>query len=422
MEEFFLNIRRFNLWDGNQPNVGYWRADYLDAIMKFCHNRLVKVLVGQRRSGKSFILRQIAQALLQQGVLPQNMLYINKEFLDFDFLQNYKDLDALVKFYKSNLQPKGKVFLFIDEIQNIEQWERFVNSYAQDFSEEYEVFISGSNSKMLSGELATLLSGRYVSFEIQPFSFVEFVGVTNLPLNKDSFLKYLQGGGLPELFMLPNEETKRHYVSSIKDTVLLRDIIQRHAIKDPSLLEDLFVYIINNAYNLLSINNIANYLKSKGRKTTYDTVANYIGYIEDAFLVHRAVRYDIRGKETLGGSAKFYANDLSYKNYLYSGFGYGLGYLLENLVYLELRRKGYEVYAGVIPGKEIDFVAKQADKTIYVQVAYLLHDETTLEREYSALDAVSDHYPKMVVSLDEFQLPLKDGIQHVRAWELGEIL
>jgi predicted AAA+ superfamily ATPase len=355
-------------------------------------------------------------------VLPQNMLYINKEFLDFDFLQNYKDLDALVKFYKSNLQPKGKVFLFIDEIQNIEQWERFVNSYAQDFSEEYEVFISGSNSKMLSGELATLLSGRYVSFEIQPFSFVEFVGVTNLPLNKDSFLKYLQGGGLPELFMLPNEETKRHYVSSIKDTVLLRDIIQRHAIKDPTLLEDLFVYIVNNASNLLSVNNIANYLKSKGRRTTYDTVANYIGYIEDAFLVHRAVRYDIRGKETLGGSAKFYANDLSYKNYLYSGFGYGLGYLLENLVYLELRRKGYEVYAGVIPGKEIDFVAKQADKTIYVQVAYLLHDETTLEREYSALDAVSDHYPKMVVSLDEFQLPLKDGIQHVRAWELGEIL
>jgi len=167
--------------------------------------------------------------------------------------QIIKDLDQLIKEYKKKLKPNGKIYLFIDEVQNIHQWERLINSYSQNFAESYEIFISGSNSKMLSGELATLLSGRYINFEIFPFSYAEFLGFKELTGNKDSYLTYLQSGGLPELFSLPNEETKRHYVSAVKDTVLLRDVIQRHAIKEPKLLEDLFIYVVNTASNLMSL-------------------------------------------------------------------------------------------------------------------------------------------------------------------------
>jgi hypothetical protein len=243
-------------------------------------------LVGQRRTGKSYILRQIAHRLIEGGVDPRNIFYVNKEFTDFDFISDYKDLEALLKLYREKLKPEGKVWLFIDEVQNIIGWEHFVNSHSQDFVESYEIFISGSNSKMLSMELATLLSGRYVNFEVFPFSYAEYIGITQKEVQKQSYIDYMESGALPELFVLPNDETKRNYISAIKDTVLLRDIIQRHSIKDPKLLEDVFVYLVNNASNLVSIVNIVNYFKSNGRKTTYDTVANYISYIENTFMIH----------------------------------------------------------------------------------------------------------------------------------------
>lgn len=422
MEENFKSLKKYNFWNGNVPQLGFLREHYTKNIFNYINNKLIKVLVGQRRSGKSYILRQIAHQLITTGVNPKNIFYINKEFIDFDFVGNYKDLEQLVKLYKIQLKPKGKIYLFIDEIQNISEWERFVNSYSQDFSESYELFISGSNSKMLSGELATLLSGRYVTFEVFPFSFEEYTGVTNSEINKQSYISYMESGGLPELFVLPNEDTKRNYVTSVKDTVLLRDIIQRYSIKDPKLLEDLFIYLVNNASNLLSVNNIVNYMKSSGRKTTYDTVSNYIGYIEDTFLIHKAERYDIRGKETISGNSKYYSNDLAYKNYLYSGFGYGIGYQLENLIYLELKRAGYEVFVGAMPNKEVDFVAKKADKVIYLQSAYLLIDEETIQREYSSLEAIKDNYEKIVVSLDDVQFPQNKGIKHVQAWNLQKVL
>ena len=232
----------------------------------------------------------------------------------------------------------------------------------------------------------------------------------------------MESGALPELFALPNNEAKRNYISAVKDTVLLRDIIQRHAIKEPKLLEDIFVYLVNNASNMVSISNIANYFKSNGRRVSYDTVANYIGYIEDAFLIYRAERYDIRGKETLSGNCKYYINDLSFKNYLYPGFGYGIGYKLENLVYLELRRAGYKVYIGAMRNKEVDFVAQKADRTLYLQCAYLLADEETAQREYSALEAIPDNHEKAVVSLDDIPLPSNNGIKHIQAWRVRDIL
>ena len=422
MEEKFNILKKYNFWNGNVPEQGFLRLDYLNAIRSFFHNKLVKVIVGQRRTGKSYILRQIANDLISNGVHPHNIFYLNKEFIDFDFINHYTDLEELIKLYQFKLKPQGKIYLFFDEIQNIAQWERLVNSYSQDFTESYEVVISGSNSKMLSGELATLLSGRYVNFEIFPFSFKEFVGITNQNSSKEMYIKYMQSGGLPELFVLPNEETKRHYVASVKDTVLLRDVIQRHAIKDPNLLEEIFIYLVNNAANLLSVNNVTNYLKSKGRKTSYDTIANYIGYIEDTFLLHKAERFDIKGKDTIAGNVKYYCNDLAYKNYLYAGFGYGIGYQLENLIYLELRRLGYEVYVGVMPNKEIDFVATKGDEKVYVQSAYLLIDEETIKREYASLEAINDNYPKLIVSLDDITMPVNKGIIHLQAWKLHDYL
>ncbi|RZM21213.1 MAG: ATP-binding protein, partial [Pedobacter sp.] len=233
---------------------------------------------------------------------------------------------------------------------------------------------------------------------------------------------YMESGALPELFGLPTEETKRNYVSAIKDTVLLRDIIQRHSVKDPRLLEDIFVYLVNNASNLISITNIINYFKSNKRHTSYETISNYIGYILDTFLVHSAERYNIKGKETIAGNLKYYINDLSYKNYLYPGFGYGIGYKLENLVYLELRRSGYQVYVGSIGSKEVDFVATRADRVIYIQSTYLLADEQTAMREYAPLEAIRDNYEKLVVSLDDITLPSNGGIRHIQAWNFAEVL
>lgn len=422
MKEYFDKLKRFNFWDGNVPQIGFDRTLYLQKIKGFANNKLIKVIVGQRRVGKSYILRQIAKKLIEQGVNPNQIFYINKEYIAFDFIKTYTDLNVLIEYYREQLKPEGKIYLFIDEIQNIDGWEKLVNSYAQDFTTSYEIFISGSNSKMLSGELATLLSGRYVSFEIFPFSYKEYLGINGFVNDKTTYASYLQSGGLPELFVLPNEETKRHYVSSVKDTVLLRDIIQKNAIKEPKLLEDIFIYLVNNASNLMSINNITNYLKSSGRKTTFDTVSNYIGFIEDTFLIHKAERFDIKGKETIAGNAKYYANDLAYKNYLYSGFGYGIGYLLENLIYLALCRAGYKVYVGVLPNKEVDFVANKASETLYVQCAYLLQDESTIEREFAALETIKDNYPKVVVSMDDVVLPSRNGILHVQAWNFESFL
>lgn len=422
MNERMKLLRKYNLWDSNTFDYGYKRSEYTDKITDYVGNRLIKVLVGQRRSGKSYILRQVARQLIENGVKPENTLFVNKEFTSFDFLKTYQELDELIKTYKAELAPEGKVYIFIDEIQLIEGWEKVVNSYSQDFSESYELFVSGSNSSMLSGELATLLSGRYVCFEVFPFSYSEYVGITGQEWGRQSYMNYMASGGLPELFQLSKPELKRNYTSAIKDTVLLRDVIQRHNIRDAKLLEDVFVFLVNNASNLISVTNIVKYFKGQGRKTSYDAVVTYIGYIEDAFLIHRCDRFDIKGKETLAGNAKFYMNDLAYKNYLYSGYGYGLGYLAENLIYLELRRAGFDVYVGNIRGKEVDFVARKADRVIYLQSTYMLTDEATVEREYSSLEAINDNYEKVIVSLDDIALPSREGIKHLQAWELHRLL
>lgn len=214
----------------------------------------------------------------------------------------------------------------------------------------------------------------------------------------------------------------REYTAAIRDTVLLRDVIQRHSIKDPKLLEELFIYLVNNASNLISIPNIVRFFKHSQRHTSYDTIVNYVGYITGTFLAHKADRYNIKGKDIISGLAKYYINGLSFRNFLYPGFGYGTGYKLENLVYLELRRAGYQVYTGSLGDKEVDFVATKGDRLLYVQSAYLLSDEQTVRREYASLEVIRDSYEKFVVSLDEVTFPSNKGIRHIQAWKFDRVI
>lgn len=419
MENIFKKMEQYNFWKGNLPNLGYERKLYIHKILKYIDNKLIKVLIGQRRVGKSFLLRQIINHLITNlNINPKNIFYINKEYLGFDEIRNANDIEKLFLYYKKKMKVSGKVYIFLDEVQNIENWQNFVNSFSQDYTNEYELFITGSNSKLLSGELATLLSGRYVKFEILPFGFSEYADFKKLPTNKDNFIAYLQTGGLPEMFHFIDNEVKSHYIQSLKDTIILRDIVQRYKIKDIVLLDSLFKYLATNIGNLTSLNNIVKYFKSVQKKTNYETLSTYVAYLKDTFVIHEVERYDLRGKKVLAGVKKYYLNDLAFKNYLFGILPSDIGYNLENIVYLQLLRMGYTVNVGKKDKKEIDFVAQKDNTTRYIQVSYLLSSQKTIEREFGNLASIKDHYEKIVISMDDIKLTNYKGIKHLRPWEL----
>ena len=421
MIENIRSIARYNFWDGT-PKLGFLRSNYLKKLISFEQSSLIKVLVGQRRVGKSFILRQYIDHLIKTGVEARNTLYINMEYTNFEFISTHTDLANLIDTYFDEFKIKGKLHLFIDEVQRIDQWEKIINSLSQDYTRDIAIYITGSNSEMLSGELSSLLSGRYVKFTVFPFSFDEYVGFNSIEKSRANYIDYLQNGGLPELSNLPNEETKRFYLVALQDTILLRDIVQRYQIKDTSLLLDIFSYLVNNFSTLFSINNVINYFGSKNRKTNYETVSKYIQYLQNTFIIHKCERFDLKGKELLGGNVKYYVNDLAFKNLLFSGNTHGQGYLLENLVYITLLNHGFQTYVGTMRDKEIDFVAIKNDVTIYIQVTYSLEDDSTAKREYSAFSSIKDHYEKWIVSLDDIPKKIQNGIRNVVAWELDDLL
>jgi predicted AAA+ superfamily ATPase len=421
MTESLAKIEPYNFWN-SIPYLGIERKEYIEQLIQYQNTRLIKVLVGQRRVGKSYILRQYINHLINKGVNPKNTLYINKEYTDFEFIANYQDLDKFLKKYMKELKIKGKIYLFIDEIQRIDKWEKLINSLSQDYTKDIEIFITGSNSDMLSSELSSLLSGRYVQFLILPLDFNEYCNYKQLDPNRLNYIEYLQTGALPELLHLPNQDTKRHYLGALRDTILLRDIVQRYQIKDTNLLQDIFSYLVNNTSNLLSINNLINFFKSKNRKTNYETLSNYINYILQTYVVHKCERYDIKGKETVAGNSKYYINDLSFKNLLYPGFSHGYGFLLENLVFLELLRNGFNPYVGIMRHKEVDFIALKNGKPLYIQVSFSLTDIETIDREYAPLFSIKDNYEKWVVSMDEIALEERKGVKNIQAWKLSEEL
>jgi predicted AAA+ superfamily ATPase len=412
-----LNIlRKYNFWDNSAVSPGFIRQNYLDKLVSFTGNRLIKVITGQRRCGKSYLLRQFIFQLHRQGIERRNILYINKEFNSFDFIRNSNDLEEVIHLFLRELKPHGRIYLIFDEIQQIENWEKIVNSYSQDYTAEYEVFISGSNASLLSGELATFLTGRYVGFNVFPYSYGEYCQVTDKVPGKATFIDYLAGGGLPELFNLPDNEVRHHYVQALKNTILLKDIVVKYNIKDASLLESLFSFIVQNISNPVSVTNIVNFYRNLKVVTSFNTLSSYLKYLEQTFLLHAVSRYDLKGKKILGGTRKYYLNDLAFRNILFSEFEPGLGYLLENLVFLEFKRNGYEVMTGAERNMEIDFMIKKNGIIKYVQVCYILTDENIIQREFGNLESIKDNWEKMVISLDDISLGNRNGIMHYPAW------
>lgn len=431
MDSRLEKISRLNYWNGNRFENGVVRQDYLDKIMPFTGSRIIKVLTGQRRAGKSYVMRQVIQCLLDSGrATARQVLYVNKELYEFSFLATADDLMGLVECYFQVINPEGKSWVFFDEVQSIAGWERVADSLSQDPSLDCEVFVTGSNSHLLSGELATLLSGRYVEVEVQPFSFKEHLLAQHIATAaRPQFLGYLTTGGLPEFLNLKGEETRRHYVESVKNTIVLKDIVERHKVKDAYLLERICAYLVNNSSSLVSISNIVNFLNNERlsrtaaqRKASYDTVSNYINYLQETFLIRKVERYDVKGKEILTGTAKYYANDNCYHNYLYAGYGYGQGALLENYVFQALKRTGFSCWVGRNGRREIDFVARKQDRLLYVQSSWTLDGADTEQREYDALQNIPDNYPKIIVSMDDVARHSRLGIDNIQAWNLEDYL
>ena len=418
MKELLNKLKKSNYWHGESVRTGYVRDVYLTKITKYIGNNLIKVIIGQRRVGKSYVLRQIIHGLIEGGVNPKNIFYLNKEIVDFDSVRDFKDLNTLIELYKKELQVMGKVYYFLDEVQEIHGWEKIVNSLSQDHKTDAEVFISGSNSHLLSGELSTYLSGRYVDFEVLPFSFKEYCGFYSLKPGRDVLIKYLQTGGLPELFHLTDEEVVQHYVQSLKDTIIVKDIIKRRNVKNVPLLNTVFDYLCDNIGNTFSVNSIVKYLYSHNQKTNYDTISDYVTYLGEAFLVYRVDRFDIKGKTILGGEKKYYINDLSFRNYLFSSFDYGIGKHLENMMYLHYRKNGWNVYVGKGRDMEIDFVIERNGEKKYIQVAHSLSSKRVFDREFGNLEKIRDAYPKEVISMDDGiqEGTNKKGIKHIHAW------
>lgn len=389
------------------------RENYLSQIRPFIGiTELIKVIVGVRRSGKSIMLELIKQELLASGVSEAQMISVNFEDMAYASLTDGVALHAYLKDRADNID--GRVYIFLDEIQEVENWEKCVNSLRIDPGA--DIYITGSNAKMLSGEYATLLSGRYIQFSIYPFSFSEYCEAKDAENDSKStserFADYVRYGGLPFLATAPLDDTaKMQYLKDIYASVVIKDIVKRNKLRDVDLLERVIAYTVANIGRTFSAGSIAAYLKNEHRKVAVDTVINYLNFCEKAYLFYKISRMDLEGKEILQINEKYYLADHALRQALYGNNLRDIEIVLENIVCLELLRHGYRVTIGKAGTKEIDFVADKDGKRIYVQVCYLLASEKTANREFGAYDGIRDNYPKYVLSMDEFDMS-RDGIIH----------
>lgn len=390
------------------------RKRYLDKIRPFLGEPFVKVITGMRRVGKSTLLLQIRDNLLGQGVPPGNIVMINKDLLEWDHIRTYADVEAEVK--KQLERSHGACWIIIDEVQEIEGWERAVNSFLAEGAG--DIIITGSNARLLSAELSTLLTGRYIEIPVYPLGFGEFLdfrenfGHSADP--REAFGLFLRYGGLPGIHVLDMEDEQvLPYLEAILNTILMKDVFKRHNIRDVAHLERILSFIFDNCGNLTSARNIASFFKNQNITITPDTVIAYLGYIEEAFLIRRVGRYGIRGKKHLEYLDKYYIADPGLRHGLKGPRDADISGLLENIVYLELERRGYSTRVGVLQDGEIDFVAERGDTRMYIQVAYLLAEESTVEREFGNLERINDNYPKIVLSLDDYFPGNRRGIRHI---------
>ena len=390
------------------------RDSYISQIRPFINQtELIKVIVGVRRSGKSIMLELIKKELMASGIEPEQFISINFEDMTYSSLTN---AEALHDHLKKRIDDiKGRVYLFLDEIQEVSDWEKCVNSLR--VNSDVDIYITGSNAKMLSGEYATLLSGRYVEFSIYPFSFSEYCEARNAAGEKlgigEYFTQYVKYGGLPFLATAPfDENAKMQYLKDIYASVVIKDIVKRNNLRDIDLLERIMAYAIANIGRTFSASSIASYLKSEKRPASVDTIINYLAACEKAFLFYKINRMDLQGKEILKINEKYYLSDHGLRQALYGNNTRDIELILENIVCLEMLRRGYKVSIGKNGDKEIDLVCDKNGKRIYIQVCYMLASDKTAEREFGAYVGVADNYPKYVLSMDEFDFS-QNGIIHM---------
>ena len=391
----------------NFPRILKKRKGYIDRIKPFMQKSVAKVLTGQRRVGKSFLLYQLIEEILAEEP-DANIIYVNLEDFTFSSLQTAEDLHSYII---SHSKEKVKNYIFIDEIQDIPGFEKVIRSLL--LNEDNDIYITGSNAKMLSGELATYLSGRYIEFKIYSLSYSEFLEFHGLTESETSYELYSRYGGLPYLLNLPLEdETVNEYLKSVYSTIVFRDVVSRYKLRNTLFLEKLIQFLSENIGNLFSAKNISDYLKSQHTAISVNQIQSYTKYLNNAFLIHRVERYDLIGKRVFEIGEKYYFENMGIRNIV---IGYRItdkAKILENLVYNHLLYKGYDIKVGYYGDKEIDFVGEKNGEKLYIQVALKIDSDKTAEREFGNLLKIQDNYPKIVVTEDTFSGNSYEGIRH----------
>ncbi len=389
------------------------RNKYLNQIKDFIDKPVIKVITGMRRCGKSVILQQIQEILISRGVDETQIFYINFESLKYEDLKDYRSLYQTIS--DAAQKSDSRLYILLDEIQEVDGWEKAVNSFRVDF--DCDIYITGSNARLLAGDLTTLLSGRYVEIRIYPLSFNEYLAFAEANEEEkelsiqENFANYLRYGGLPGIHEMKWEEERIYqYLYDIYNSVLLKDVIKRNNIRDTSLLENIIKYLMDNIGNTFSAKTISDFLKSQGRKLSTETVYNYLHALENAFLIHKVSRYDIKGKRLLETQEKFYLSDLGIRHAVIGYHDDDISGLLENIVYLELLRNGYSVRIGKQGAAEVDFVADRGDERAYLQICYILTKENT-DREFRPLESIRDNYEKTVLTTDTLLQINRGGIR-----------
>lgn len=391
----------------NFPRILKKRKGYIDRIKPFMQKSVAKVLTGQRRVGKSFLLYQLIEEILAEEP-DANIIYVNLEDFTFSSLQTAEDLHSYII---SHSKEKVKNYIFIDEIQDIPGFEKVIRSLL--LNEDNDIYITGSNAKMLSGELATYLSGRYIEFKIYSLSYSEFLEFHGLTESETSYELYSRYGGLPYLLNLPLEdETVNEYLKSVYSTIVFRDVVSRYKLRNTLFLEKLIQFLSENIGNLFSAKNISDYLKSQHTAISVNQIQSYTEYLNNAFLIHRVERYDLIGKRVFEIGEKYYFENMGIRNIV---IGYRItdkAKILENLVYNHLLYRGYEVKVGYYGDREIDFIGEKNGEKLYIQIALKIDSEKTAEREFGNLLKIQDNYPKMVITEDNFNGNSYEGIRH----------
>ncbi len=384
------------------------RNIYLKRIKPFIDKDIIKVLVGQRRVGKSYLLFQIMDLIREQYESP-NIIYINKELNEFASITNSKEL---LNYIEGKVMKNKKTYVFIDEIQEIDQFEKALRSLQADGS--YDIYCTGSNANLLSGELATYLSGRHIEIKIYGLSYEEFLRFKKLDNNKDSLLKFIKFGGLPYLIHLPLEdEVIYDYLSNIYSTILFKDIVKRHSIRNAAILERLIEFLADNVGSFVTAKRISDFLKSQRIKISPSVILNYLQYLAASFFIFKVQRSGIGGKKIFEINEKYYFEDLGLKHSIHRYENNDINKVLENLVFMHMKICGYSITVGQLGSKEIDFVCSRGDEKLYIQVAYIINDNRTKEREFGNLLLIKDNYKKIVVSMDEMVEGNFEGIKQI---------